>query len=402
MELRDAYFVDGVRTWYGKARSDGFYHKTRADDMVIKLIRELVRRNASVPFDQVDDNIWGATTQSGDQGTTMGRTTAIAAGLPVSVPGISMDRMCAGGMSAQTFGASQIMAGAADMVIAGGVEHMGHHPMGQGADPNPRIVSEKMVEPKYFNMGVTAERLHDWMVENGYPEVTREEADEYAWNCTNRYFEALDSGYYDDQCVNMSVFTPNGWTVADHDEQARRGATLEGMANLRTPFKPAGKVTAGNSSGLNDGATASLIMSGAKCKELGVKPKMRMIGYAFAGVDPSIMGWGPVPATVKVLERFGMKFEDLDFIELNEAFAVQAVGYAKYFGLDLPVDKRLNPYGGTISIGHPLATSGVRLSVQLAKDFELHPEARYGLCTMCVGLGMGGATLWENMAGREL
>jgi len=401
MDLRDAYFVDGVRTWFGKARPDGFYWTTRADDMVSKVMRELMRRNPKVPWDEVDDNIWGATTQVGDQGTTMGRTTVLTAGLSDKVAGFSVDRMCAGGMTCQAIGASFIKTNSADIIIAGGVEHMAHHPMGAGADPNPRIVTEKMVDPKYFNMGVTAEKLHDWMPENGEQPVSKDEADEYALRVTERYFENLDKGYYDKHCVNMAVFTPNGWVVADKDEQARRGATLEGMRKLKTPFKKAGRVTPGNASGLNDGACVSLLMSGAKCKELGIKPKMRFIGAGFVGVDPSIMGWGPVPATEKVLKRFGMKFDDLDIIELNEAFAVQAVGFMKHFGMKLPEDHRLNPYGGTIAVGHPLASSGVRLSMQLAQDFEMNPKARYGLTTMCVGLGMGGSILWENVVGKD-
>ncbi|HOO38191.1 MAG TPA: thiolase family protein [Deltaproteobacteria bacterium] len=401
MDLRDAYFVDGVRTWFGKSRPDGFYWTTRADDLVVKVMRELMKRNPDVPWDQVDDNIWGATTQEGDQGTTMGRTTVLTAGLPDSIAGFSVDRMCAGGMTCQAIGSSFIKTGSADIIIAGGVEHMAHHPMGATADPNPRIVSEKMVEPKYFSMGVTAEKLHDWMPENGEAPVSKEEADEYALMVTKRYFDALDKGYYDKHCVNMSVFTPDGWKVANKDEQARRGATIEGMRNLKTPFKKAGRVTAGNSSGLNDGACVSLLMSGAKCKEYGIKPKMRYIGAAFVGVDASIMGWGPVPATEKVLKNFNMKFEDLDIIELNEAFAVQAVGFMKHFGMKLPEDPRLNPYGGTIAVGHPLASSGVRLSMQLAQDFEMNPDAKYGLTTMCVGLGMGGSILWENVVGKD-
>jgi acetyl-CoA acyltransferase len=402
MALKEAYFIDGVRTWFGKARPDGFYASTRADDMVVKVMKALIRRNPGVDFNEADDNIWGATTQSGDQGTTLGRTSVFCAGLSEKVAGLSVDRMCAGGMSAQAIAGAFIQTNAADMVIAGGVEHMGHHPMGAEADPNPRIVTEKMLDIKYFNMGVTAERLHDWMVENGYPAVSKEESDLYAYHCTKKYFKALEEGYYRDQVVSMAVFTKEGWTVADRDEQARADISLEGMKSLKTPFKPAGKVTPGNASGLNDGACVSLLLSGEKCRALGVQPKMRLVGSAFVGVDPSIMGWGPVPATEKVLARHGMTFEDIDLIELNEAFAVQAVAYMKHFGLETPVDSRLNPYGGAIAIGHPLAGSGVRLSMQLAKDFELHPEARYGLTTMCVGLGMGGAILWENMNGKAI
>jgi len=403
MDLRDAYFVDGVRTWFGKARQDGFYWNTRADDMVTKVMKELVRRNPTVPWGEVDDCIWGATTQVGDQGTTMGRTVVLTAGLPDTVPGFSVDRMCAGGMTCQSIGSSYIRTGVADVIIAGGVEHMAHHPMGAGADPNPRIVTEKMVEPKYFNMGNTAEKLHDWLPANGEQPVSKDEADEYAFHVLERYFKALDAGYYDKHCVPMTVFTPAGWRVADRDEQAKRGTTLESIKNLRKfPFKAEGHVTAANASGLNDGACVSLLMSGQKCKALGIKPKMKFVGAAFVGVDPSIMGWGPVPSTEKVLKNYGMKFEDLDIIELNEAFAVQAVGFMKHFGMKFPEDPRLNPYGGTIAMGHPLASSGVRLSMQLAQDFEMNPKAKYGLTTMCVGLGMGGSIIWENVVGKTI
>jgi len=310
--------------------------------------------------------------------------------------------MCAGGMTCQAIGGSFIKTGCADMIIAGGVEHMAHHPMGAGADPNPRIVTEKMMEVKYFNMGNTAEKLHDWMPENGEQPVTKEEADEYAFHCLQKYFKALDEGYYHKHCVDMTVFSPTGWKVANYDEQAKRGTTLESIKGLRKfPFKAEGRVTAANASGLNDGACASLLMSGKKCKEFGIKPKMKFVGAAFVGVDASIMGWGPVPSTEKVLKNFGLKFEDLDIIELNEAFAVQAVGFMKHFGMKTPVDPRMNPYGGTIAMGHPLASSGVRLSMQLAQDFELNPNAKYGLTTMCIGLGMGGSIIWENVVGKN-
>ncbi|MGB5218474.1 MAG: thiolase family protein [Smithella sp.] len=403
MDLRDAYFVDGVRTWFGKARQDGHYWTTRADDLVTKVMKELVRRNPNVPWDEVDDNIWGATTQVGDQGTTMGRVTVLTAGLSEKVAGFSVDRMCAGGMTCQAIGSSFIKTGCSDIIIAGGVEHMAHHPMGAGADPNPRVVTEKMVEVKYFNMGNTAEKLHDWMPENGEQPVTKEEADEYAYYCLEKYFKALDEGYYAKHCVDMTVFSPNGWKVANYDEQAKRGTTMESIKNLRKfPFRAEGRVTPANASGLNDGACVSLLMSGKRCKELGIKPKMKFVGAGFVGVDPSIMGWGPVPATEKVLKNFGMKFDDLDFIELNEAFAVQAVGFMKHFGMKTPVDPRLNPYGGTIAMGHPLASSGVRLSMQLAQDFEMNPKAKYGLTTMCIGLGMGGSIIWENVVGKKL
>ena len=239
-------------------------------------------------------------------------------------------------------------------------------------------------------MGNTAEKLHDWLPEHGEQPVIKDEADEYAFHVLEKYFKALDAGYYDKHCVDMTVFSPTGWKVADRDEQAKRGTTLESIKSLRKfPFKAEGHVTAANASGLNDGACVSLLMSGKRCKELGIKPKMKFVGAAFVGVDPSIMGWGPVPSTEKVLKNYGMKFEDLDIIELNEAFAVQAVGFMKHFGMKTPVDPRLNPYGGTIAMGHPLASSGVRLSMQLGAGLRVESEGQVRTHHHVRGLGHG-------------
>lgn len=391
-EVQDVYVVDVCRTAFGKARPDGFFALTRADDMVVKVIRSLLKRNPDFKPELVDDNIWGATTQMGDQGLTMGRTTAILAGLPVSVPGYSCDRMCAGGMTAINNGVSDIGFGMADAIVAGGVEHMGHHPMGQGADPNPRFIAEKLVEMSALNMGMTAENIHD-----RYPRLTREMADEYSVYSQQKAKAALDGGRFDDIIEPMTVWTTDGWKVAEHDEQPRPEATVETMKGLRLPFRKGGRVTPGNSSGLNDGAAGALLCSGKVVKELGLKPKMKAVGYAYAGVEPEVMGLGPVPATKKVLERTGLKFGDLDFVELNEAFAVQCLAYIEAFDMDGYKDKRLNQLGGAIAFGHPLASSGGRLVAHLAKLFELHPEAKYGITTLCVGLGMGAATVWENV-----
>ncbi len=391
-ELQDAYVIDVCRTAFGKARPDGFFALTRADDMVVKVIRTLIKRNPEVAPALVDDNVWGATTQMGDQGLTLGRTSAILAGLPVSVPGYSVDRMCAGGMTAINNAVSYIAMGMADVVIAGGVEHMGHHPMGQGADPNPRFIAEKIVDPSALNMGITAENIHDM-----YPELTREMADEYAVYCQQKAKKALDDGHFDDIIIPMTVWTTDGWKVADVDEQPRPSATVESMVGLRTPFREGGRVTPGNSSGLNDGAAGALLVSGRMVEKLGLKPKMKAVGYAYAGVQPALMGLGPVPATEKVLERTGMKFDDLDYIELNEAFAVQCLAYIDAFKMDGIEDKRLNQLGGAIAFGHPLASSGGRLVAHLARLFDLNPKAKYGITTLCVGLGMGAATIWENV-----
>jgi acetyl-CoA acyltransferase len=391
-QQQDVYVVDACRTAFGKARPDGFFGQTRADDMVVKVIRTLMKRNPDVDPSVIDDNIWGATTQMGDQGLTLGRTSAILAGLPVSVPGYSVDRMCAGGMTAINCGVSAIAMGMADAIVAGGVEHMGHHPMGQGADPNPRFIAEKIVDTSALNMGMTAENIHDM-----YPNLTRQMADEYAVYCQQKAKKALDAGYFDDVLIPMTVWTTDGWKIADHDEQPRPEATVENMQSLRLPFRKGGRVTAGNSSGLNDGAAGALMVSGKLAKKLGLKPKMRAVGFAYAGVRAEVMGLGPIPATEKVLKRTGLKFDDLDYIELNEAFAVQCLAYIEAFKMDGYKDKRLNQLGGAIAFGHPLASSGGRLVAQLAKLFELNPEAKYGITTLCVGLGMGAATIWENI-----
>ncbi|MBC7253778.1 MAG: thiolase family protein [Actinobacteria bacterium] len=391
-ELQEVYLIDACRTAFGKARPDGIFSQTRADDMVVKVIRSLLERNPEVPKDKIDDNIWAASTQWGDQGLTIGRTTAILAGLPVSTPGCAVDRMCSGAATAAAFGASEIQVGAADLIIAGGVEHMFRHPMGQGADPNPRFLAEKLVDQSALNMGMTAENLHDM-----YPDITKEMCDEYALLSQQKAKKALDEGKIAKFLVPMTVWTGNGWKVADKDEQPRPDATLEGMRDLRTPFRVKGRVTPGNASGLNDGAAGVILASEKAVKEYGLKPRMRLVQYAFAAVRPEIMGLGPVPATKKVLERAGMKFDDLDVIELNEAFAVQCVVFMKEFGMQLVDDPRLNPWGGAIAFGHPLASSGARLMAHLAYEFEENPQWKYGLVTMCVGLGQGASMIWENV-----
>jgi acetyl-CoA acyltransferase len=393
-ELNEVYLVDVVRTAFGRAGQKGVFWLTRADDMVVKIIRTLMERNPQVPADRIDDNVWGATTQMGDQGITMGRTTVILSGLPASVAGVSVDRMCAGGMTAACFGASEIAIGAADLIIAGGVEHMGHHPMAQGADPNPRFISEKLVDPSALNMGVTAENLHDM-----YPDITKEMCDEYALLCQQKAKKAYDEGEIQKMIVPMTVWTEAGWKVADMDEQPRPQTTMEGLADLKTPFRVKGRVTAGNASGLNDGAAGVILASGKAVEELGLKPKMRLVNYAFSGVKPEIMGIGPIPATKKVLERTGMSFDQFDFIEANEAFAVQIIAFMQEFGMKLFDDERLNRYGGAIAFGHPLASSGCRLFAHLAQLFEENPGTKYGLATMCVGLGQGGSVIWENVQG---
>jgi acetyl-CoA acyltransferase len=389
--VRDVVFVDGVRTPFGKAGPKGMYAETRADDLVVRCIRELLRRNPSLPPERVDDVAIAATTQIGDQGLTIGRTAALLAGLPRTVPGYAIDRMCAGAMTAVTTAAGGISFGAYDVVVAGGVEHMGHHPMGEGVDPNPRILSEQLVDPSALVMGATAENLHDRM-----PHISRERADAFAAASQERLAKAYADGVIQPDLVPVAVRdSERGWGLATKDEPPRPGTTVEQLAALKTPFRPHGRVTAGNAAGLNDGATACLLAAEDVTQELGLPVKMRLVSYAFSGVDPEVMGVGPIPSTEKALAMAGLSVDDIGLFELNEAFAVQVLAFLDHFGIS-DDDDRVNPYGGAIAVGHPLASSGVRLMNQLARQFEQRPHVRYGLTALCVGIGMGGTVVWEN------
>jgi acetyl-CoA acyltransferase len=389
--LREVVFVDGVRTPFGKAGPKGIYAETRADDLVVRCIRELMHRNRALPADRVDEVAIAATTQIGDQGLTIGRTAALLAGLPKSVPGYSIDRMCAGAMTAVTTTASGIAFGAYDVAIAGGVEHMGRHPMGEGVDPNPRIISEKIVDPSALSMGATAENLHD-----RFPHLTKERADAFALASQQKYAKAVANGQIGPELVTMATRSAEaGWGVATVDEPPRPQTTLDGLAALKTPFRPHGHVTAGNAAGLNDGATGCLLAAEDVAVELGLNIGMRLVGYGFAGVEPEVMGVGPVPSTEKALARTGLSIEDIGLFELNEAFAVQVLAFLDHFGI-ADDDERVNQWGGAIAVGHPLASSGVRLMTQLSRQFAERPDVRYGLTAMCVGLGMGATVIWEN------
>ena len=387
---RNVVFVDGIRTPFGKAGPKGIYAETRADDLVVKAFRELLRRNPQLDPARVDEVAIAATTQTGDQGLTIGRTSAILAGLPETVPGFAIDRMCAGAMTAVTTTASGIGFGQYDVVIAGGVEHMGRHPMGEGADPNPRFLADRLVDPSALVMGNTAENLHD-----RFPSITKERTDAYAVASQNKYEAAKKAGYIADTLVPVATRSASGWGLATEDEPPRPGTTLEDLARLKTPFRPAGRITAGNAAGLNDGATAAILAGEDTATEMGLPIGMRMVGFAFQGVDPAVMGIGPVPATEKLLARTGLKIEDIGLFEINEAFAVQVLAFLEHFGI-ADDDPRVNQWGGAIACGHPLASSGVRLMTQLSRQFAQNPGVRYGLTTMCIGLGMGGTVIWEN------
>jgi acetyl-CoA acyltransferase len=363
-QLREVVFVDGVRTPFGKAGPKGIYAETRADDLVVRCIRELLRRNPSLPPERVDEVAIAATTQIGDQGLTIGRTAALLAGLPKSVPGYA---------------------------IAGGVEHMGHHPMGEGVDPNPRFVSEKIVDSSALVMGATAENLHD-----RFPHLTKERADAFALASQQKYAKAVAGGQIGPELVPVATRSAEaGWGLATVDEPPRPNTTLEGLATLKTPFRPHGHVTAGNAAGLNDGATGCLLAAEDVATELGLNIGMRLVGYGFAGVEPEVMGVGPIPSTEKALATTGLSIDDIGLFELNEAFAIQVLAFLDHYGI-ADDDERVNPWGGAIAVGHPLASSGVRLMTQLSRQFAQRPDVRYGLTAMCIGIGMGGTVIWEN------
>jgi acetyl-CoA acyltransferase len=390
MQTQDVYFIDGVRTPFGKAGEKGVYWKTRADDLVVKAMIGLLERHPDLPKEAIDDVAIAAATQYGDQGLQIGRSASILAGLPLTVPGYSIDRWCAGAMTSVTTTASAIGIGAYDIALAGGVEHMGHHPMGEGADPNPRFLAEKLVDPSAMNMGNTAEKIHD-----RFPHLTKERSDAFAVASQQKAARAYESGKIQKDLIPVSAASDTGWNLVTTDELLRPESTLEGMKDLKTPFRPHGKVTAGNASPLTDGATMSLIAGEGAVKKYGLKPKMKMVSFAFAGVEPEIMGIGPIPATEKALDKAGLKMDDIGLIEINEAFAIQVLSFVDHFGL-ADDDPKINPWGGAIAMGHPLASSGVRLMNQLARHFEENPKVRYGMTTMCIGLGMGGTVIWEN------
>lgn len=380
------FFVDGMRSPFGRAGAKGIYRDTRADDIAAEVLKGLLARNPNIPADAIDDVAIAATTHEGDQGLTLGRTVGLLAGLPTTVPGFAIDRMCAGAMTSMTTLGAGIGFGQIDIAVAGGVEHMGRHPMEFEKKANPALFEMGIFTDDSLFMGRTAENLHDML-----PAITKQRADEFALQSQQRAWAAYEAGGPQQDLVAIS--TVNG--VADRDEQLRPGTTLEGLNTLNPPFREDGRVTAGNASPLTDGATMSILAGSRAVDKYGLSPSMRMVSYAFAGVSPDLMGLGPIPSTEKALRIAGLSISDIGLFELNEAFAVQVLGFADHFGLD-STSSNFNPWGGAIAMGHPLAASGVRLAIQLARHFENNPQVRYGLTTMCVGLGQGGTVIWEN------
>ena len=390
-QVRSTVLVDAVRTPFGRAGKNGMYAETRADDLVVSVFRELLRRNPSLPAERIDDVAVAATTQIGDQGLTLGRSAGILAGFPRSVPGQSVDRMCAGALTAVTNLAGGIGVGAYDIVIAAGVEHMGRHPMGEGVDINPRFISEKIIDPEAFVMGNTAENLHD-----RFPHLSRSRADEYALRSQQKTSQAYADGLIQPDLVPIALRSAqHGWGLATRDEPPRPHITMAELAALPAPFRPHGRVSAGNSAGLNDGASGALLLAEEVADEIGLPKRARLVSYAFAAVEPDVMGMGPVPATERALALAGLTMQDIGLIEINEAFAVQVLAFLDFFEM-ADDDHRVNPFGGAIAVGHPLASSGIRLMSYLALGFSARPDVRYGITTMCVGMGMGATVVWEN------
>ena len=391
--MREAVIVAGVRTAVGKAPR-GSLRTVRPDDMAAAVIEDLLRRVPGLPPGTIDDVILGCATPEGESGTNVARIAALRAGLPVEVPAVTVNRFCSSGSQTVAMAAASIMAGMAECVVAGGTESMSMLRGNTKFRPNPHLVEHR--PGVYLSMGLTAEN-----VARDY-KVTREEQDAFSYRSHRRALAAIEEGKLkDDGILPLAVEVReagNGEVkeqrfTFDTDEGPRPDTTPEGLARLRPVFHAKGTVTAGNSSQTSDGAAGVVVMSRERAEELGLKPLMRFVSYAVGGVPPEIMGMGPVVAVPKALKLAGLKLDDIDLIELNEAFACQAIAVMRELGMD---DERVNVNGGAVALGHPLGASGAKLTVQLMGEMRRR-KSRYGLVTMCVGGGQGAATVFENL-----
>jgi 3-oxoadipyl-CoA thiolase len=398
--MSDTYIVDAVRTPMG--RFGGVLARVRPDDLAAHVIASLVTRN-SVPTERVDDVVWGAANQAGEDNRNVARMALLLAGIPVTVPGATVNRLCGSGLEAVNCGHREIVAGEADLVIAGGSESMSRAPFvmpkaeaafSRNAEIYDTTIGWRFVNPKLArlygtdSMGQTAENV---AVDNG---ITRAEQDRFALESHRRAVEARDEGRFKDEIVPVEVPQRKGDpVVVDADEPPRPDTSIEKLANLRAAFAAEGSVTAGNSSGVNDGAAAVLLASRGLAEERGWHPMARIVATAVAGVEPRVMGIGPVVATRKVLERSGLGVADIGLVELNEAFAAQSLACIRELGLD---PETVNVNGGAIALGHPLGCSGARILTTLVHEMARR-EVRYGLATMCIGVGQGIATIVERI-----
>lgn len=389
LQPRDAVIIDFARSAMGRSKNGCFRH-TRADDISAALVKGLLARHSAFNPDEIDDVIWGCVLQREEQAFNIARYLVLLAGLDHSIPAQTVNRLCGSSMAALHTASANIKAGLGDVYLVGGVEHLGHLPMYDALNPNPLLGLS--VAKAAGNMGLTAEylaKLHG---------IERESMDKLALRSHLLAAKARDDGEFAREIIPVAGHAPEGGpTMIDQDETIRDDTTLQGLAALKPVFDPVnGKVTAGTSSQLSDGASAMLVMSAERAASLGLTPRARVLSQAVAGVDPSIMGYGPVPATQKALRMAGLNVADLDYIELNEAFAAQALPVLKDLQLLEQMEARVNVHGGAIALGHPFGCSGTRITGSLLSVLESR-DASIGLATMCIGLGQGIATIIERV-----
>jgi acetyl-CoA acyltransferase len=386
---REAVLVAGARTAVGRANK-GTLKSYRPEDMAKNAIEAAWDRAGGLDKALVDDVVIGCAFPEGSQGLNVARSISLYSGFPDSVPAMTVNRFCSSGLQTIAQSCERIIAGGADVIIAGGIESMSMVPMtGFRISPHPDLVVE--IPESYISMGQTAENV---VAEYG---ISREDMDQFAYDSHRKAAEAQDAGRFDEEVVPLEVTTTstNGSKTVtfDTDELVRRDTTLEALAKLRPAFTPDGSVTAGNSSPLSDGAAAVVVMSAEKADELGVEPWMRFVGFAVAGVPPEVMGIGPIKAVPKVLDRYGVKLNDIDIIELNEAFASQSLAVIRTLELNSDI---VNVNGGAIALGHPLGATGAKLTVQIMHEARRR-KSKYVMVTMCIGGGMGAAGIFENL-----
>ncbi len=386
---RDVVIVDGVRSAMGRTKNGMFRH-VRADTLSAELVKALFRRNPGVDPQEVEDVIWGCVNQTLEQGMNIARNIAMLAELPRTVPGQTVNRLCGSSMQALHTAAAQIMTGQGDVFVIGGVEHMGHVGMMHGIDLNP--AASKHYAKASNMMGLTAEMLG---MMNG---ISREMQDQMGLRSHQKAWEATQAGRFANEIIGIEGHDANGFRqLCTIDEVIRQDASLEQLASLKPAFNPkGGTVTAGTSSALSDGASAMLIMSAERAQALGLKPRAKIRSMAVAGCEAAIMGWGPVPATQKALQRAGLSIEDIQTVELNEAFAAQGLAVLKGLNLLDQIENKVNHNGGAIALGHPLGCSGARITTTLLNVME-QKDTQIGLATMCIGLGQGIATVIERL-----
>ena len=389
LKPNDVVIVDAVRTPMGKSRG-GAFRNVRAEKLSAEVIKALLSRNEALQDKQVEDVIWGCVNQTKEQGFNIARNAALLAGMPHEVSGQTVNRLCGSSMSALHSAAQGIMSGNGDVFIAGGVEHMGHISIMHGVDINAEM--SKYAAKASMMMGVTAEMLGKI---NG---ISREQQDAFGARSHQRAAKAAVDGLWDNEIIQIEGHSADGSKImVTADEVIRPDTTAEKLAALPPSFVPkVGTVTAGTSSSFSDGASGMLVMSAAKAEELGLKPRARIVSMATAGCDPAIMGFGPVPASKKALKRAGLTMDDIDYIELNEAFAAQGLAVLKNLKLMDRMEDHVNIKGGAIALGHPLGCSGTRISTTLLNILE-EQDATMGLATMCIGMGMGVATVFERL-----